>query len=385
MSRLRIVADAGIPMVSELFASLGEVDCRPGRSIDAAAVVDADILLVRSVTPVDESLLAGSRVRFVGSATIGTDHLDIAWLQRVGVAWCNAPGSNAESVVEYVLAALAALPGQLEELFDGGRVAVVGLGNVGGRLVRRLHALGLRAVACDPLIAPPGDVELLDLASILESSVVCLHTPLTRGGAHPTCHLLDAAALARMPRGALLLNAGRGLVVDSPALAERLAAGALRAVLDVWEEEPEVPADLLEHAALMTPHIAGYSLDGKVAGALMVHAACRRWLGLPALASPPLLPAAPPLLLDPAREPVDLLRQALLGARDVRRDAAALRAVVAAGEGAPGFDRLRREYPPRRGFAAHPVTVAPGRGALSARQCRLLRAAGFLRAGGPAG
>lgn len=387
MSRaLRIVADANVPMVEALFSDIGDVSRVAGRDLDAASVADADILIVRSVTRVDAALLAGSGVRFVGSATIGTDHLDLPWLEAAGIAWANAPGSNAGSVVEYVLAALAAVPGVLEPLLAGrGRVAVVGYGNVGGRLYARLQRLGIDTVACDPLIQPPPGVRLLPLDEALHSEVVCLHTPLTRQGAHATFHLLDEARLGRLPRNALLLNAGRGAVVDSSALAARLATGALRAVLDVWEEEPGLPPALLDACELATPHIAGYSVDGKLAGALMVHAACRRFLGLPEARPDLPLPAASGVVLDPALRGVALLRQALLAAYDIRVDHHALRRVRLAGDGAAGFDRLRRDYPPRRAFEWQPLrTAATGgvpaaapAGWLPPRERAQLQAAGF--------
>src|SRR5690606_29332386 len=191
----------------EWFSSLGEVRTLAGRSMAAADVADADILLVRSVTPVNAALLSGSRVCFVGTATIGTDHLDIEYLQRANIGYANAPGSNAQSVVDYVLSALAAEEGLLARLLSGqARVGVVGLGNVGGRLLRRLQALGIDAVGFDPYVTAP-DLPQNTLEAVLGCEVVCLHTPLTRVGAHPTWHLLDEARLRALRSGAVLLNA----------------------------------------------------------------------------------------------------------------------------------------------------------------------------------
>lgn len=377
---LKIVADQNIPRVREWFAPLGEVRMVAGRTLDASAVSDADILLVRSVTRVDAGLLAGSRVRFVGTATIGTDHLDLAWLAQRGIAVANAPGSNATSVVEYVLSALAAVDDVLERLLAGAQVGIVGLGNVGGRLLQRLQRLGIRVIGHDPLLPASSGLPLRALDEVLASAVVCLHTPLTREGPHPTRHLLGPAALARLRPGALLLNAGRGAVIDNRALAGILAQGRdLRTVLDVWEGEPAIDAGLLAAVTLGTPHIAGYSSDGKLAGTRMMLEACCRHLGvpvpLPAEPEPPL-----PLRLDPALRGADLLRAALLACYDVRADDRRLREAYAGG-GVAAFDALRKDYPVRRELAAWAVVNWRD---LDEEQRTLLTALG-LSGGGSAG
>lgn len=377
---LKIVADQNIPRVEAWFAGLGEVVTVPGRTLDAATVRDADILLVRSVTRVDQALLGGSRVRFVGTATIGTDHLDLGWLAGQGIAVASAPGSNADSVVEYVLSALAAVDGVLEGLLAGGSVGIVGLGNVGGRLLQRLRRLGIRAYGHDPLLTATPERPLYRLEQVLAADVVSLHTPLTRGGPHPTWHLLNAKALARLRPGAMLLNSGRGAVIDNPALARLLTRrGDLRVALDVWEGEPAIDAGLLGLVTLGTPHIAGYSSDGKLAGVGMVLAACCRHLGLP-LPPLPAVESAPALQLDPALRGVALLRAALLGSYDIREDDRRLRAAYADG-GAVAFDVLRRDYPVRRELGARRVAGWDG---LCREQQQLLTALG-LRGEGSAG
>ncbi len=373
MSGLTIVADENMPRVREWFAPLGEVRVLPGRTLSAADVRDADVLLVRSVTRVDRALLDGSRVQFVGTATIGTDHLDLDWLRAAGIAVASAPGCNAESVVEYILSALAVTGDLLESLLGRRRhVGIVGLGNVGGRLACRLSALGIDVIGCDPLVAG-SVVPSRSLDEVLAADVVCLHTPLTRGGDHPTWHLLDAARIAALRPGTLLLNAGRGGVIDTAALLQRLRRSAdLDVVLDVWEGEPAISVDLLERVRLGTPHIAGYSLDGKLAGTRRVLEACCRHFGLPL---PELDDAgAPPrLLLDAALDEVALLRSAVLQACDIRTDDARMRAALRDDAGGAAFDALRRHYPVRRELAAFEVELG---GELSVRQWQLLSAAG---------
>lgn len=374
-----IVADENIAQVRHAFAPFGEVRTLAGRTMTAADVRDADALLVRSVTAVGPELLAGSRVRFVGSATIGTDHLDTGWLDANGIAWLAAPGSNATAVVEYVLSCLAALDGVLERLASGGTVGVIGLGNVGGRLVERLRRLGIRCIGYDPLLDPDAPLPLRSLEQVLAADVVCCHTPLTRHGEFPTFHMLDAPQLARLRPGAVLLNAGRGGAIDGTALAGLLHdRDDVRVVLDVWEHEPRIDRALLARVALGTPHIAGYSVDGKLAGTARILEACGRHFGWPWPASPPLAAnAAPPIFIDDELSGVALLRQAIQLVYDVRADDRLLRERLggaAQDEVGLEFDRLRKTYPPRREFAAVPVG---NWGELCEGNRSLLRALGF--------
>ncbi|MET0377833.1 MAG: 4-phosphoerythronate dehydrogenase [Spongiibacteraceae bacterium] len=366
-----IVADENIPRVREWFAPLGEVRTLAGRSITAADVAAADILLVRSVTPVDAALLEGSRVAFVGTATIGTDHLDLGWLKRAGIAIASAPGSNAQSVVDYVLGALAAADDVLENLLGGGSAGVIGLGNVGGRLLRRLRALGVDAVGYDPFVTAE-DLPQLPFTEVVERDAVCLHVPLTRAGDYPTFHMLGENLLQAMNPGAVLLNGGRGAAVDNLALLRVLKRRPdLRVLLDVWEGEPAIATELLARVQLGTPHIAGYSLDGKLAGTRMLLEACCKFLG----ESLPQLPSAPPsAAISVTGSGVAGLREALLGVYDPRRDDAALRGWAEDGSMALWFDRLRKAYPVRREIAT--VPIANGH-QLDLETRRLLTAAGF--------
>jgi erythronate-4-phosphate dehydrogenase len=360
---------------------VGDVKTATGRTLSRADVAAADILLVRSVTPVNAALLTGTPVRFVGTATIGTDHLDMDYLRAAGIAFASAPGSNAQSVVDYVLSALATVDDLLERLLAGtARVGVVGLGNVGGRLLRRLRALGLDAVGHDPWVVAD-DLPQRALVDVLAREVVCLHTPLTRTGGHPTWHLLDAVRLAGLARGAVLLNAGRGPVIDNRALLECMQRRPdLRVLLDVWEGEPAIDPALLARVALGSPHIAGYSQDGKLAGTRTLLDAVCAWLGQPAPAVAPPLPE-PCIVVAPDGGPVNVLRSALLAVYDPRCDDAALRGVVGSDALAAHFDYLRRHYPARREVAACRVA---NWGELDAGAQRLMTAAGFRAVGFPA-
>jgi len=370
---VKIVADENMPLVAELFGAFGEVITAPGRRIDRDLVADADVLLVRSVTPVDQRLLGGSRVGFVGSATIGTDHLDLAWLVTRNTAWANAPGCNAAAVADYVLAALCAIaPGWRAQT-----VAIVGCGNVGGGLYRRLQALAVETLCFDPFLDQRCGLPLVPFEQVLAADIICLHTPLTRSGPHPTWHLFDAGALARLRPGTLVLNAGRGEVIDNRALFAELERGRLGAVLDVWEGEPDIAADLLARVAIGTPHIAGYSLEGRIRGTLMVYNAFCLWAGVAAaLSLDEALARVPGLAAGPLGLAVDgaaSFEGLVLDAYDPRRDHRQLLAALAGtSAGGAAFDALRKNYPWRREFSHYvpegtiPQALAP-----------LLRGAGF--------
>ncbi len=388
-----IVADENIPLVHEAFADLGEVRTLPGRDLRRADLDGAELLLVRSVTRVDSALLAGSAVRFVASATIGRDHLDSDWLDAAGIGWATAPGCNARAVAEWVIAALLRICHAQRRDWRELRCAVIGYGNVGRRVAELLGALALDCLVCDPPLAESGGVApaggFVDLDTALDCDLVSLHTPLSRAGRHPTAGMLGAAELARMRCGSLLFNSGRGAVIDGAALLAELRAGRLHAALDVWPGEPRLDPALLRRVALGTPHIAGYSYEGRVRGTQMIRAAAGAafgattdWPGVAALAAPAdarldLRAVGRDAGADPTAD--SALRAAVEQACDVARDDADLRAAIdAAGadDAARGaaFDGLRRAYRQRREFPAYGVTGAPiaARGALAALGFSLL-------------
>lgn len=348
-----ILADENIPGVEQLLAPLGEVRLFRGRELTAEQVRGASALLVRSVTSVNAALLQGSPVSFVGSTTIGTDHLDTDWLNAQGIRWCNAPGSNADSVVDYCLSAICVLPGLLERLMQGGRVGIIGYGNVGSRLHRRLQALGIDCIAYDPYLNENQCPIRAGLEQVLESDFVSLHTPLTLAGDFPTRHLLSLQQLTSLPKNAVLLNAGRGEVLATNTLLELASARPdIQLVLDVWEHEPDIAIPLLTACAIATPHIAGYSQDGKWKGLLQVAESLSEHLGLalPSLAAP--VAEAPLADVSAATTFVDLVRTVVLGVYDVRDDDHRLRAALASELPGVGFDTLRKTYPARREIAA---------------------------------
>lgn len=270
---MKLLVDENMPLAETLLRPYGDVVTVPGRSVDASQVKDADALFVRSVTQVNESLLKGSAVSFVGSATIGVDHLSQGYLQQAGITYCSAPGCNAQAVVEYVVAALLRLEAEGEVHLTAATVGIVGMGNVGRRLRDVLRSWGMTVWVCDPLLAEAGqdDESFVSLERALGADIVSVHTPLTHSGPHATHHLLGLDELHSLRHDAVLINAARGGIIDNAALKQVLAErGDLTVVLDVWEGEPRLDVELAHRVAIATPHIAGYSYDGKIRGTTMV-------------------------------------------------------------------------------------------------------------------
>ncbi|MCQ2034986.1 4-phosphoerythronate dehydrogenase PdxB [Stutzerimonas kunmingensis] len=352
---MHILADENIPLVDEFFAGFGEIRRMPGRSINRAALENVDVLLVRSVTRVDREMLEGSAVRFVGTCTIGTDHLDLDYFEQAGIEWASAPGCNARGVVDYVLGSLLALSEVRGEALARRRFGVVGAGEVGGRLLEVLRGLGWDLRVCDPprQVGEAGDFVSLD-EILAECDVISLHTPLTLGGDWPTFHLFDQARLSRLRPGTWLINASRGAVVDNAALRDLLLQRPdLEAVLDVWEGEPQVDVALAGLCRIATPHIAGYSLDGKLRGTAQIYAALCAARGVePAIELAQLMPgpALTELAFASSADPAEMLATLCRAVYDPRRDDADFRRSLPGDEAQrrAGFDLLRKQYPPRR-------------------------------------
>ena len=347
---MNIIVDQNIRGAESTFGRHAELSFMEGRSIRNEDLSDADALIIRTATRVDESLLRGTPVRFVGSTSIGIDHIDTGWLDRQDIAWANAPGCNADGTAQYTLAMIWLACQRLGRRLQGLTAAVVGRGNVGSRVKALLESLGIEVVANDPPLADAGETGLVSLDEALQRDIVCLHVPLTRHGPYPTYRLIGQEQLARMQDNALLVNAGRGDSVDGSALLAEVGAGRLQAALDVWPGEPNIDPALLSATTVATPHVAGYSDDGKRNGTRMAYEAFCAWSGLAphSMETPP----SPPELRIDAGE--DALTRVLEATCFVRRHDRAMRDLAGCdpAERAAGFDRLRREYPTRRDFQA---------------------------------
>ena len=354
---MKIVADENIPLLMECFGGIGQVVQRPGRSITAEDLQGADALLVRSVTQVNKPLLENSSLSFVGTCTAGLDHMDLDYLAERQIAAAHAPGCNATAVVEYVLAALDVLAERDGFDLQQRVVGVVGKGEVGGRLYRTLDRLGVEVYANDPLCPPDESVRFLELDELIERcDVICLHTPLTTSGLHPTRHLINEPRLSAMKPGTILLNAGRGPVIDNGALKSVLLKGQpLSVVLDVWESEPNPDPELIPLVDIATPHIAGYSLDAKISGTEMIYKAFCQHFGLPARVRVGAVTPIPALKKLGFTDSVLIERARSVAIRsvyDIRRDDARMRplANMADRERSQAFDYLRKHYGERREF-----------------------------------
>jgi erythronate-4-phosphate dehydrogenase len=357
---MKIIADENMPFVRELFSQIGDVQLLPGRSMDADQISDADLLLVRSVTRINSELLSQARnLKFVGSAAVGTEHIDTQYLQSGGIAFANAPGCNRLAVSEYVLSSLLRLSEKYGFDLPRQTVGIVGAGNTGTAVSEKLAALGIKVRLCDPPLQRSGDGrEFFPLEQVLKSDIVSLHVPLTRSGFDATWHLLDHEVLDGFRSDQYLINASRGAVIDNQALlAIKAAGGGPVLVLDVWEGEPDIELALLPHVSLATPHIAGHSLEGKARGTLMVYQAACQMLGqTPTTTLNQLLPPARISRIDvDASRSGHSWRTLVPLIYDVSRDDRMFRQHVTR---AGGFDRLRKEYWARREFSSLTVSSA---------------------------
>lgn len=358
---MKIVADENIPLLMECFGAMGEVVALPGRNISPEDVQDADALLVRSVTKVSRQLLENSSLKFVGTATAGFDHIDREYLASRGIAFSHAPGCNATAVVEYVLAALDILAERDGFELRDRTVGIIGKGQVGGRLYQMMERLGVEVCACDPWLALEEDNggRYVSVDKLVEcSDVICLHTPLVIDGPYPTHYLIGEQQLKAMKPGTVLINAGRGPVIDNAALNQCLGErDDLTVVLDVWEHEPDADPELMARVDIATPHIAGYSLDGKIRGTEMIYKALCQHFGLPARVRLPAITPLPVLKQMKFSEGMTFsttCSKAIRSVYDIRRDDAVMRkGLIRAGESQRKltFDLLRKDYPERREFS----------------------------------
>lgn len=355
---MKIVADINIPFVKECFCSIAEMQVMPGREIASGVLKDADALLVRSITRVDEQLLAGSNVKFVGTATIGFEHIDRSYLEENGIGFSSAPGSNANSVAEYVIAALFELGLKYNFELAGKSIGIIGVGNVGSRVAEKCLAIRMKPVLNDPpLKRETCDEKYRPIEELSECDIITIHTPLTHEGLDKTYHLANEEFFKSLKRNVIFINTSRGCVVDTVALKQIIKKGKIKAiVLDVWENEPDIDNELLQMVDIGTPHIAGYSYDGKVAGMIMIYKALCEHFGIsPDNDVDDFLPEAklPEIdLITKSLSQEQVIRKAVNEVYNIKADEEHLRktAGLSAGERSMVFDKLRKEYPVRREF-----------------------------------
>lgn len=357
---MKIVADNKIPFLKGVLEPFAEVVYLPGKETTAEVVKDADAIITRTRTACNEALLKGSSVKVIATATIGFDHIDTSWVEGAGIIWANAPGCNSWSVKQYIASTLCALAIRHGLRFEDLTLGVVGVGNVGSKVAKVGRALGMKVLLNDPPRArkegPDGFVSLDTVIS--ECDIITVHVPLTKTGEDATLHLFDEARLAEMKPSQILINSSRGPVVDNAALKAALGRGALKgAVLDVWEGEPDLDPGLVGMLDITTPHIAGYSADGKANGTTMSVQTVARVLGIRELENWKAegIPAPEQSLvfeLDATgKTRQEVLMEAILHTYDVREDSARLRANLGQ------FEKLRGDYQIRREPSAFTIRL----------------------------
>ena len=387
---MKILFDENMPYAKEFFSEFCIADDLipfSGRNLTAAQVNDAEVLLVRSITQVNEALLKdNNKLSFVGTATIGMDHIDQDYLAKRNIAFHSAPGCNAISVAEYVISSLVVLAERYLLELTKLTVGIVGGGNTGTRLSEKLTALGIKYKICDPLLAQSKNDtrDFVSLDEVLQCDVISLHVPKIVEGDYPTYHLLNKARLNKLTEQQILISTCRGEVIDNQALLALKQQGhGLKVVLDVWEGEPEVLTPLIDYTEIATAHIAGYSLEGKSRGTEMLYQAlCQHLEKRENISSyleksleknlqkaskeestktlqcklSDLLPTASISSVELKQEFNDvMLNQLVKMVYDVRRDDAIFRQQLSS----QGFDNLRKNYPVRREFSAVQVTLLP--------------------------
>lgn len=373
---MKIVCDSHIPFLKGVLEPYSDVLYAPGQEISPEMIHDADALIVRTRTKCNESLLKGSNVRFIATATIGYDHIDTKWCESNGIRWVNAPGCNSWSVQQYIGSLLVSMSKDLGFCFKDKTIGIVGVGHVGSKVARLAALLGFKVMLCDP---PRASREGNGLFSSLDetigkSDIITLHVPLTYYGENPTYHLFNESRLADLNDTQILINTSRGEVIDGTALKSILSRGGIRAAsLDVWEKEPDIDKELLELLYTGTPHIAGYSVDGKATGTTMCVQALGKFFELPCreweVTEVPQSTQSPEFTIDTiGKKPQDVLGEAIQYTYDIKRDDQALRSDISA------FEELRSHYPVRREFPAFSIRLLNDD---SGRSAVFLREAGF--------
>ncbi|OGT47735.1 MAG: hypothetical protein A3E83_04850 [Gammaproteobacteria bacterium RIFCSPHIGHO2_12_FULL_41_20] len=367
---MKIVADQHIPFVEHYFGHLGELVLKPGRQIEHRDLLAADILLVRSITKVNAVLLQDTAVKWVGSVTTGHDHLDIPWLEQHGIGWSTTAGFNATPVVEYVVCTIAALQcmGMLTQ--QTLQACVIGVGKIGQQVADVLNMLGWKVIFCDPLrAAQESSFVSIALEECADMDLITLHTPLTHTGQHSTFHLIDHAFLQRQKAQAVLLNTGRGAVVDSAAL--KKYGRFMQVCLDVWEHEPRIDRDSLQEATIATPHIAGYSVQARYRGVAMIYQAAQRAGMIDETTAA--LPLPPPVQTCVFSGATRTWQEVVLTLFNPWLTTQVMKTALLSDDQGGVFDQLRKEFKDRHEFAS--VSLADV--VLAEQDRRVLTALGF--------
>jgi erythronate-4-phosphate dehydrogenase len=355
---MKIMADAHIPFVNECFSSLGEVVTISPQNITPDLVADADVLLVRALTAVNANLLNGSRIKFVATATTGVNHVDRQYLQDRGIGFASAPGANANSVADYIVAALLSIANKHNVRLKGKSIGLIGVGRIGSRVEKRVRALDMHVCLNDPpLQRKTGDIKYSPLKELYQCDFISIHTPLILDGDDKTFHLADANFFNSLKNKTFFINASRGEVVDTEALIQAISGGKLiGTIIDVWENEPHIDTQLLNKVDIATPHIAGVAIDGRAGGMFMAYEAMCKYFGFEdSMNLENLLPApeVPKIRLDvESSDEQEILSHIVQKVYAIEKDDYTMRKILDLSVSKQGayFDQIRDSYPNRRDF-----------------------------------
>jgi erythronate-4-phosphate dehydrogenase len=358
---LKIIVDENAAYAKEAFSTLGEARLLQGREITAEKVKDADALIVRSVTKVNEQLLKNSKIKFVGTATIGTDHIDKKYLESNDIYFTEAAGCNADAVTEFVFALLTKIICEQNLSFKDLKIGVVGVGNIGSRIARLSEILGMKVLKNDPPVQRKSRrTDFVDLNEVMKADIITLHVPLNKEGVDKTYNLFDEKIQKSLKEKTILINSCRGPVVSNTALEKVITEKNFTAVLDVWENEPNINLSLLKKVKYGTPHIAGYSFEGKVNGTTMVYNKLCEFLN----EEPKWKPVLPEvnesiIKLDRKLSTEQTLNYIFSKIYNIEKDDNNLRKLFETDEEKRGkyFDNLRKTYPLRREFTNYTVNM----------------------------
>ena len=359
---MNLIIDENIAFAQEAFSHFGKAILVNGHSLTNKNLKDADALIIRSITRIDKGLLRNSKVKFVGTATIGTDHIDLDYLHSKNISFADAKGCNADSVVEYVFTALLKIAAERNISLKEKSIGVVGVGNIGSRVVRLAESLGMNVLKNDlPLERKGIGKDYVNLDEILRADIITLHVPLSFEGDDKTFHLLNENNLKEIKKDAIIINTSRGAVIDNSSLLDETNKKGFNLILDVWENEPSINLDLLAKTKVATAHIAGYSFEGKVNGTKMIYDALCKFHNI----KPTWQPELPPierknLQLSDGKSDEEKLYKLFSALCDIEKDDIRLREIskYKLNEQAGYFDLLRKTYPVRREFSNYSVLLS---------------------------
>lgn len=356
--RIKVIADDKIPFLKGVIEPYADIIYMPGREIDAGCVKDADALIIRTRTKCNKDLLENSKVRFIATATIGFDHIDTRYCESNNIVWQNAPGCNSSSVEQYILSALLVLAERKQIMLKDKTIGIIGVGHVGSKVERIARLMGMNVLLNDP----PREREehlsyFVPFDRILkESDFISFHVPLTRTGPDKTFHMAENDFFNHLGNKVHLINTSRGEVIDEKVLKNAIRSGKLTStVLDVWENEPFIDIELSEMADIATPHIAGYSLDGKANGTIMSIRALSRFFGLDLNDWRPEnipLPPEKEIVIDATgKNLMEIITETVLKTYNILEDDDRFRKSI------HSFEEQRENYPPRREYGAFSVQI----------------------------